>query len=354
MTFRPELEDLITTAVEKLPEILDHFGIEYTEYKDRISFTCPIHESDNEESLSVFTVGNKAVGNWKCWTGACEKEMLTETINGKTVRRPRGKNVFGLLRGLLKASYNKEVSYHEAIKWASNFVKYEAREYSDEDLDKKRFINLTKDTPLTTKKTKITRDKIRFHLKIPAEYYISRGYDIKTLNRYDIGTCYDNTLKGMYNRVVVPVYEENSEYLVGYLGRTLNPKYPKWINSEGFEKEKSLYNLWFAKPYIYNSSTAILVESCGNVWRLEEAGYKNSVGLYGCSFSEYQRNMLDQLGVMNIILILDNDESGKNARQKIMEECKRYYNCKSIKLPENINDIGDLKIREVQKLLNTG
>ena len=49
----------------------------------------------------------------------------------------------------------------------------------------------------------------------------------------------------------------------------------------------------FAKEFIKESGIVILVESPGNVWRLEEAGVHNSVAIFGSSLADRQKMILD-------------------------------------------------------------
>lgn len=158
--------------------------------------------------------------------------------------------------------------------------------------------------------------------------------------------------RGMYGRAIVPVFDEEMKWVIGVTGRGIYDGWtPKWLHSDGFPACNSLYNYWYSKEYIKNSKTAILVESPGNVWRLEESGFHNAVGIWGGSFSMAKQLLLDQLGVMNLTVIMDNDEAGIAHAKKIVEECSGYYNIKVGRVPEEYNDIGEMKIEDVKNLL---
>ena len=111
-----------------------------------------------------------------------------------------------------------------------------------------------------------------------------------------------------------------------------------------------LFNYEFAKEHIKDSKTAILVESPINSVRLTEGDILNGVALFGVNFSTQQQLLLDQLGVTDLVLLMDNDEAGKKAARKITEECSNYYNIKSIKLSD-VNDVADLTVEQVKRLL---
>lgn len=54
---------------------LSYFNIKYVDYKNRMSFSCPVHNSDNLESACIFKHGEKQDGNFVCWTHHCEKNI---------------------------------------------------------------------------------------------------------------------------------------------------------------------------------------------------------------------------------------------------------------------------------------
>jgi len=93
----------------------------------------------------------------------------------------------------------------------------------------------------------------------------------------------------------------------------------------------------------------VIVESPGNVWRLEEAGIKNSVAIFGTSLGDRQKMLLDCSGAMSLLLLLDNDEAGKIGSKQIYDKCYRTYNIKTLSI--NTNDIADMSIDEIKKTI---
>ena len=124
-------------------------------------------------------------------------------------------------------------------------------------------------------------------------------------------------------------------------------KYSKWKHNFGFKTQEHLYNYWYAKKYIQNSGTVILVESPGNVWRLEENSIHNSVALFGSNLTDRQKTILDMSGAMNIISIMDNDDAGIKAAKVIYDKCHKTYNIKNISLSKN--DIADMTENEIEQ-----
>jgi DNA primase len=305
--------------------------------------SCPIHGGDNITALNLYPEGDTYRGNWKCRTHQCEKIFKSSII--------------GFIRGVLSHQQHgwsedgdKAVPFSEALKFASDFV--------DLDLDnikinktqknKQSFISqvsiLTTDTN-ANKKAEISRKQIRQLLKLPSAYFLRRGFSTEILDKYDVGDCL-NPKREMYNRAVVPIYDMSHKFMVGCTGRAIDDNLkPKWKHSDGFKAENNLYNFWYAKEHIAKLREVILVESPGNVWKLEMAGIHNSVAMFGANLADKQKMILDTSGAMTIIVITDNDNAGEEARKQIQKKCEKIYNIQHIRVSQN--DIAELTIDQI-------
>jgi len=334
--------------MDKLDGLFTFLNIDLL-YSNKMYYgACPIHGGDKYNALNLFHNGNSYRGNWKCHTLQCEKHFRNSII--------------GFVRGVLshqkynwKGPGDKYVTFNETISFLLDFLDedYNKLKVDYAEVERNRFI---KDTAALnqynkpTSSNKLTRPQIRNSLSIPASYYLQRGYTQKVLDKYDVGLC-KSTSKPMYNRVVVPIYDNNHHYMVGCTGRSINGNTPKWLHSKGFKGENYLYNYWSAKKHILQQRTAIIVESPGNVWRLEEAGIYNSVALFGTALSVGQRVLLDGSGALSLILLTDNDSAGKLAIETIREQCERAYYIHTPNIAENRNDIGEMDVTEIQETL---
>lgn len=319
--------------VDSIPEVLEKLGIEYVEYPNRYSFPCPIHGGDNPEGCSMFTDGDDVVGNWKCWTTGCDEDYA--------------RNIFGFIRGCLTTKKGSEVSLTEVYNFCESIAKAEYREDSG--------VNTTKEVKLIDiflKKSVETvpimsREEIRSSIKIPSSYYVERGFTPEVLDLFDVGTC-TKSGKPMLNRAVVPVYDVN-DCFVGCVGRSIYDNMrPKWLHSKGFKKEH-LYGLNIAKESIIRSKTVFLLEGQGDVWRMHEAGFDNAVGIFGSSLCDEQLILLEELGVMNVIILTDYDDAGNKAANQIIKKCGRRFNY--LRPTLDAKDVGDLPIEELQEQL---
>lgn len=335
---REKIYSICSELANKLPELLDSLKIDYNQFENRITFPCPVHGGDNNEGACIFTDGTKSKGNWVCWTHSCEKD--------------HGKNIIGFVKGVLSSRQNKEVSFYTAINYCLSFLNKNLLDIVEEKISESLY-NSNKLIEVFMRKPdieflNISKEKVIESLDIPSKYYIDRGFLSETLIAFDVGECY-NSNRSMFNRAVVPVYDENHRY-IGCVGRATNEHTrPKWFNSKGFKKSFHLYGLWITKPFIQKTSTIVLVEGQGDVWRLYEAGIKNCAGIFGSDLSEDQLIILEQLGVMNVVILTDNDEAGNKASQGIIKKGDRRFNYFTPKISKK--DIGEMSIEDINNEL---
>ena len=331
-------------------EFLDYLGIDYYDCGRYLAGPCPVHGGDNRTAFNFFIEGDIKC-NWVCYTHKCH--------NGNN-------SVFALVRHI------KKCSYKDAIEIVCGFlgVKYEDINENEETylLTKRTAQHKVLYADRKVNKSGITRELLRKTLSFPPQYYLDRHYSKEVLDKYDIGFC-NNKDKPMYNRCVVPIYDDNYEYIIGVTGRSIFdkhecgfhhnsflpcPKTPseqiecsKWRNQAGFYKEAYLYNYWFAKYHISESQVIVIVEGPGDVWRLVEAGIENCVAVFGSDITEQQMLILEQSGSMIIVPLSDNDEAGQIFKKKIKERCGRLF--RIIDINYNGKDIGELNVDYIKQ-----
>lgn len=333
------LNDLATDQIE---DIFHSFKIRFRFDGKRIISRCPIHGGDRVDAFHLYKNGYATRGNWECKSRNCQKVFVP--------------TILGFVRGMLshnngwesRLDNTKIVPFNTALNWLCSFLKqdYSKIKVDKEAIEKSRFIAQTSVfSPRKSTLLNINRSQVRSRLEIPSPYYLNRGYSAEILDRFDVGTCL-NDQKEMFNRVVVPIYDETGMWLVGSTGRSIYEKCDichryhsglcpstdieinkcsKWKHSSDFKAEDHLYNLWNAKPHIEKTQVVVLVESPGNVWRLEEAGIKNSVAMFGTSLTARQKYLLDCSGALSIIFIPDNDPAGQESVEYIRNQCSRSY-----------------------------
>ena len=325
---------------ERVEDLLDHLGLEYSFQDNYVCMPCPIHGGDNPTACTVYVDGDAAKGNWYCWTHQCHEEYFSTLL--------------GFIRGCLESEADEKVTFNKVVDFALDFLESsmenikEKKPVSGTDRRASVIARLEKSQAEPSKK--ITRKLVRANLKIPAQYYVKRGYKKETLDKFDVGTS-KNQGRAMSGRAVVPVYDDSYEFMVGCAGREIRKESrAKWVNSKGFNSGLNLYGYWFAKDKIKETGTVIIVEGQGDVWRLYEAGITNCVGIFGCNITDAQIIKLEYSGALNIIVLLDTDEAGIKGREKIKQKCGDLYN---LHFPEikSSKDVGEMSVEEIQELL---
>jgi len=358
MSYKNKIDFLsLNEEVSKnLSIILNHFGIKYIYQKGIYSFPCPIHGGqDNNCRIRV----TSKTCRWVCWSNHCERDC--------------GNTIYGFICGLLKKE-NPEATKIDAALVCMEILDLKEEDFygSSSNLDRINFVNMCRNNKSNHQTKKMfTRKELRNILNIPSAHFINRGYTPEILDKYDVGFC-SNGNTDIRDRVVFPIYDDNHEFVIGTVSRTLKPKCPKcnryhsfdekcpetdfeksksvkWKISFDFNASETLFNYWFAKEYIKNDSTVILLEGQGDVLKLEQAGIHNSLGIFGTSLKTGQFRKLQTTGAMNVILALDKDGPGQEAQSKIEQQLRRYYNIFKADIPEG-KDVGDLNEQQIKDI----
>ena len=334
-----KVKDIIFSDIFKL---LDSFSLEYHQDMDNIFMCCPIHEgSDNPNALSISL--EKKI--WRCWTRGCEQEYNSD--------------IFGFIRGVMTQRTGEEPSFSQILKYVCNIydVNKASKEKKNGDSDSSDIgLDVTSDfsnlvTNINRRKTRKGVERIsapsEITVELPStaatvsEYFQSRGFSKSVLDAFGVRDC------ARLKRSIIPIWQKCG--LVGYMGRAMHEWVkPKFLFNEGFVKTRYLYN--------YNSALSsatfgalILVEGQGDVWRLWEAGYKNAVGLFGKDISEDQKALLLQSGITKLIVLLDNDQAGREAKIELQRKLGRLF---TLVFPKTVgSDIGKKTIEQIKEIL---
>jgi len=347
-------------AMDNFELFMDELGFKMHKVGKMYRGICPIHkEADNPTACNVkCDKDDPYYGTFACWTHLCHQEY--------------GVSILGLIRGILSNINGTKASFFETIKYIESKLKIDHNTFKidEEALEKRNFINQVAsfENNGRLQNTGITREMIRPRLTIPPQYYIDRGFSAELLNKYDIGLCKNKHKPTMYNRIVIPVYDDDGKFMLGCTGRSIfklcnHCKYyhqgncpqndydkfisSKWIHSKGFLKQDHLFNYWYAKEEIKKKKCAVLTEGPTDVLRLVENGIKNVVGIFGTTLSDTQLVKLNKIGVLTLIIMLDKDEPGRIASEKIRKE---YSNLYRLYFPTfDANDPGLLNSDEITK-----
>lgn len=331
-----------------IEDFLKYFHIDYRRSGNRYVFACPLHEGDNENAAHLYNNKNHIV--FKCFTN-CPATVKKDGVS--------------FIRGLLSRS--SETSYSETVKFIYDFVDEKIPDIVPQkgDSDKYWFLDIVDDSP-QNEGTDITKEQVRSRLLIPSRYYVSRNFDLKVLDDYDVGECNEKGKK-FYNRAVIPCYDLSGKIYEGATSRSIYEKCPKcsyyhaldkfcpstgfdyykcskWIH-DGIRSGVSLFNTWGAAQEIRKTHKVVIVEGPGDVLRMAQAGVKNCLAVFGNTLKEGQTHILDSLGVMDVIVMFDNDKAGQKGCQDIKEKYNRMYRLYFPKY--NAKDAGELNTDEI-------
>ena len=262
--------------------------------------------------------------------------------------------MFGFVRGVMSERQNRTISMNEVAEFCLELIKKDISEL--EKVEQVSFNYLETFTRSVERNTiAIERSELLSKLAIPSKYYIGRNYTPEVLSMFDIGECLASN-QPMSGRVVVPLYDEDNNY-VGCSGRAIKEHLnPKWLYGKGFKKN-ILYGLNLAKEAIINTGTVVIVEGQGDVWRAFEAGLNMTVGMFGTNLTDDQLILLERSGAINMVVLTDYDDAGIKAANKIQEKCGRRFNYirpeltpwfNERKIPMQQRDTGVMSIQNIK------
>lgn len=135
-----------------------------------------------------------------------------------------------------------------------------------------------------------------------------------------------------YGRVIFPIINEN-DVVIGFGGRIMTDKKPKYINSKEtivYDKSCNLYGLNIAKNSKLDYFT--LCEGYMDVIAMHQAGFDNAIASLGTALTPMQALKISKYK-KRVILAYDSDEAGINAIKRavpILE--KNKISCKVLNM----------------------
>lgn len=122
------------------------------------------------------------------------------------------------------------------------------------------------------------------------------------------------------NRIIIPIQDENGNY-VAFGARAVDEgQNPKYINSSDsliYNKRKILFGLYTAKESIKEEDSAIIMEGYFDVISSQAHGIKNCVASCGTAFTQEHVRLLSRYTKSKrIFLSFDTDSAGINATKK--------------------------------------
>lgn len=329
-----------------IDQLINSLNIGVSQRGNYYSGCCCIHGGDNPTALCIYEKDGRY--SWKCFTRGCQQNY--------------GRDLLGLIRAILSSVSGKKVSFPSTLQFANNFlngkvISLEIPKYEAKKQEKRP-------APISVPLDKYLNNLRTF--EFPSSYYIRRGYSKEILKKFSIAINIRKESK-FYTRSIVPFIENDK--IIGFTGRSFydiacsfcgmyhSPYkecphteyavvYGKWRTLKGFYIHDYLYGDWLLEPGRY----IILVEGPGDVWRLHEAGFENSVSICGCGISDVQIDRLKEINNKNIIVALDCDLAGQIGNEKVAKKLRESgFSVETIK-PFG-KDWGDTPVNEIKSIL---
>lgn len=179
-------------------------------------------------------------------------------------------------------------------------------------------------------------------------YFESRGISAATQMYFRMGVATTATMKG---RVVIPIFNERKDKIIGFSGRLLQ-KHTQWHKEHGVPKWKHLNPssefIFCGDEKTIPNNSILITEGPADVLALYEAGIKNTLCLFGTTISSKQLAFLIKNNPKKIVVGLNNEPDNKNigleAAKKLEKTLLNYFNEEKvvIGLPEGEKDFNDL------------
>jgi len=271
---------------------------------------CPFH---SEKTPSFYVSPQKNI--WKCF--GCGKSgnaisFLIEyegiSYSQAIIKLAEKYNIKLKFTG--KNKYQEYKTLYELLKKVSNFYKEQLKK----NPKVRKYISDRGILPSTIDKFEIgySPDDDTFIKWIEKE-----GINKEELIKAGVISSVNSKKDKFTGRVVLPIKDIQGR-IVGFGGRSIDGKSPKYLNSpetDIYKKSKILYGLFEAKEFIREEKEVFLVEGYFDVISPYQIGIKNIVATLGTSLTLSHAKLLKKFAD-KIYILFDSDEAGKKAAIK--------------------------------------
>ncbi|HHT39597.1 MAG: DNA primase [Acholeplasmatales bacterium] len=269
---------------------------------------CPFHD-DTNPSFSVSPEKNIAKC-FSCGVGGGPIKFYQE-INHVSFEEATRKLAERLGIKLKTAATKPSLIEHKVLEVAVNFYHY----YLLNSKSGEEIISYLAKRKITKKE--IAEFKLGFSPFERTALYdllVKKDYSKEVLENSGLFRKADNNYYDFFNeRIMFPIDDENGN-VIGFSGRSLKEK-AKYINSKDsfvFSKNKSLYNLSKALPFIKRENKVVIFEGFFDVISAFKVGIKNAVATMGTALTNEQITLITKL-TKHLIFAYDGDLAGKEA-----------------------------------------
>jgi DNA primase len=198
----------------------------------------------------------------------------------------------------------------------------------------------------------VVNPPLGFELRVDPEYEYGpkRGLSPETVRRFGAGLCLS---KGMFSgRYVMPLHDGEGQ-LVGYAGRSIDGREPKYLfpaGEKGFQKRHLLFNLHREIEKPAEERWAVVVEGFFDAMKVAQAGYP-CVALLGSTLSAEQEELLYR-HFRRVVVLFDGDEAGRSAAEDCLVRLGRRLFVRAVMLGDG-EQPDSMTVEEIRATLET-
>lgn len=201
--------------------------------------------------------------------------------------------------------------------------------------------------PATRPEAEPVNPPLTFELKLNPVHptIVERGLSAETVVQFGLGYCNRGMMKG---RLCFPIHDPAGS-LIAYAGRWVDDGEPpegedKYKLPAKFQKSRVLFNLHRVDDLVH----VVAVEGFWSAIRLHTLGIP-VVALMGWSISAEQVALLRERGTRSLVLLLDGDTAGSQARERLVPELSSSFFVHAPPLPDGVkpDTIDEAQLREM-------
>lgn len=268
--------------------LLSSLGFDITKSSGReLRAPCIIHGGDNKSAFRF----DREKRTWICFTHQCHDV--------------HGYDILSLIMAVQGSGFKEALNFlKELVGDTSAYKKnLELRKFKK---DKDKFMSQysTHQVP-----EYVNESHLSSHRPFRSNFFINEGFPKNILDHFEVSGGFADSFGVV--RDIIPIRNVKNN-LVAYSLRDIRKngdKDFKYVLSEGFQKDKVLYNLNNARLF-GPEVPLIVVEGFKSVWKFHEYGFYNTVAIMGSSITPGQLNLLKAYALKGVVLMLDPDKAG--------------------------------------------
>jgi len=326
-------------AEVSMQQVLAHYGLvdQLRRNGDSLTGVCPLHGGDNKTAFRVSISKNC----WNCFSRCgCGGNVLDFVAKKENV-------------SLIKAANLLVEWFNLKIETPGN-EDSPPRERKSESRVQSKLAVKPELKPAPCIEETGENKPLEFTLKNlqPDHAYLSqRGLSPETIQTFGLGFCTKGIQK---DRIAIPIHNAAGQ-IVAFAGRALTDAAPeKYQFPKGFKKSLELFNLHraIAEPA---DQPLVIVEGFFDAMNLWQHGVRRVVALMGRYLSPIQEELIRRHNSAHgqIIVMLDEDEAGQDARELIAGRLARFAFVKIHAFDKPGTQPDQLSAEEVARIVGT-